>query len=410
MSGLPEHPFGRVEADGTVYVTDNGTERQVGQFPDGTPQEALDYFVRKYDDLAGQVQLLEQRARSGANPNDVSKSVSLLRSQVEDAAAVGDLQALRDRLAKLSDEVAELGEQQQEAHQQAVAEAIAHRETIVVAAEELAAQDPAKIQWKQTSAKLDELFASWQEHQRTGPRLPKAEANALWKRFRTARTHIDGERRKFFAKLDAEHKQARDAKQAIIARAEALAPRGADGVPEYRRLLDEWKAAGRAGRKHDDALWAKFKAAGDVLFQAKAEVDARDNEEFQANLKSKLAILDDAQPILEMTDRKAAREKLTDIQRRWDEVGRVPRANFREVEDRLRSVEQHVRKLDDEHWANSNPEKQARQSGMAAQLNDAIAKLEKELADAKASGDERAIREAQEALSARQSWLKVIGG
>lgn len=410
MSGLPEHPFGRVEADGTVYVTDNGTERQVGQFPDGTPQEALDYFVRKYDDLAGQVQLLEQRARSGANPNDVSKSVSLLRSQVEDAAAVGDLQALRDRLAKLSDEVAQLGEQQQEAHQQAVGEAIAHRETIVVAAEELAAQDPAKIQWKQTSAKLDELFASWQEHQRTGPRLPKAEANALWKRFRTARTHIDGERRKFFAKLDAEHKQARDAKQAIIARAEALAPRGADGVPEYRRLLDEWKAAGRAGRKHDDALWAKFKAAGDVLFQAKAEVDARDNEEFQANLKSKLAILDDAQPILEMTDRKAAREKLTDIQRRWDEVGRVPRANFREVEDRLRAVEQHVRKLDDEHWANSNPEKQARQSGMAAQLNDAIAKLEKELADAKASGDERAIREAQEALSARQSWLKVIGG
>lgn len=410
MSGLPEHPFGRVEADGTVYVTDNGTERQVGQFPDGTPQEALDYFVRKYDDLAGQVQLLEQRARSGANPNDVSKSVSLLRSQVEDAAAVGDLQALRDRLAKLSDEVAQLGEQQQEAHQQAVAEAIAHRETIVVAAEELAAQDPAKIQWKQTSAKLDELFASWQEHQRTGPRLPKAEANALWKRFRTARTHIDGERRKFFAKLDAEHKQARDAKQAIIARAEALAPRGADGVPEYRRLLDEWKAAGRAGRKHDDALWAKFKAAGDVLFQAKAEVDARDNEEFQANLKSKLAILDDARPILEMTDRKAAREKLTDIQHRWDEVGRVPRANFREVEDRLRAVEQHVRKLDDEHWANSNPEKQARQSGMAAQLNDAIAKLEKELADAKASGDERAIREAQEALSARQSWLKVIGG
>lgn len=410
MSGLPEHPFGRVEADGTVYVTDNGTERQVGQFPDGTPQEALDYFVRKYHDLAGQVQLLEQRARSGANPNDVSKSVSLLRSQVEDAAAVGDLQALRDRLAKLGDEVAQLGEQQQEAHQQAVAEAIAHRETIVVAAEELAAQDPAKIQWKQTSAKLDELFASWQEHQRTGPRLPKAEANALWKRFRTARTHIDGERRKFFAKLDAEHKQARDAKQAIIARAEALAPRGADGVPEYRRLLDEWKAAGRAGRKHDDALWAKFKAAGDVLFQAKAEVDARDNEEFQANLKSKLAILDDAQPILEMADRKAAREKLTDIQRRWDEVGRVPRANFREVEDRLRAVEQHVRKLDDEHWANSNPEKQARQSGMAAQLNDAIAKLEKELADAKASGDERAIREAQEALSARQSWLKVIGG
>lgn len=410
MSGLPEHPFGRVEADGTVYVTDNGTERQVGQYPDGTPQEALDYFVRKFDDLAAQVLLLEQRARAGANPNDVAKSVSHLNSQIQDAAAVGDLQSLRDRLGKLSGEVAELGEQQQEAQQQAVAEALAHRESIVVAAEELAAQNPANIQWKQTTAKIDELFAQWQEHQKTGPRLPKNDANALWKRFRTARTHLDGERRKFFAKLDADHKQARDAKQAIIERAEALAPKGADGVAEYRRLLDDWKAAGRAGRKHDDALWAKFKAAGDVLFQAKAEVDARDDEEFQANLEQKLAILNDAEPILKMTDRKAAREKLSDIQRRWDEVGRVPRAQFKQVEDRLRNIEQHVRKLDDEHWANSNPEKQARQTGMAAQLNDAIAKLEQDLADAKAKGNAKAIKEAEEALSARQAWLKVIGG
>lgn len=410
MSGLPEHPFGRVDADGSVFVTDNGSERQVGQFPDGTPQEALDYFVRKYDDLAAQVQLLEQRARAGANPNDIAKSVAHLLEQLEQAQAVGDLQSLRDRLGKLSGEVAELGEQQQEAQQQAVAEAIAYRESIVVAAEELAAQAPEKIQWKQTSAKLDELFTSWQTHQKTGPRLPKADANALWKRFRTARTHLDGERRKFFAKLDADHKQARDAKQAIIERAEALAPKGADGVPEYRRLLDEWKAAGRAGRKHDDALWAKFKAAGDVLFQAKAEVDARDNEEFHANLEQKLTILDDAAPIMSMTDRKAAREKLNEIQRRWDEVGRVPRANFKEVEDRLRTVEQHVRKLDDEHWANTNPEKQARQSGMAAQLNEAIAKLERDLEAAKAKGDARAIKDAEEALNARQAWLKVIGG
>ena len=51
MSELPQHPFGRVEADGTVYVTDGGEERQVGQYPDGTPEEALAYFTRKYDCL-----------------------------------------------------------------------------------------------------------------------------------------------------------------------------------------------------------------------------------------------------------------------------------------------------------------------------------------------------------------------
>jgi hypothetical protein len=285
-----------------------------------------------------------------------------------------------------------------------------YRESIVVEAETLAAQDPSSIQWKQTSAKVEELFAKWQDHQKTGPRLPKADANALWKRFRVARTTLDTERRKFFAHLDSEHRAARDAKQDIIARAEALAPKGADGVPEYRRLLDEWKTVGRAGRKHDDALWAKFKAAGDVLYQAKAEVDAQDDAEYQENLTLKLAILDDAKPILDITDRRQARERLNHVQDRWDAVGRVPRDRFRDVEEQLRRIEAHVRKLDDDHWANSNPEKQARQSGMTSQLHDAIAKLEADVAAAKESGNPKQLKEAEEALAARQAWLRAIEG
>lgn len=410
MSELPQHPHGRVEADGTVYVTDRGEERQVGQYPDGTPEEALAYFVRKFDDLAGQVSLLEQRVRSGASPADVAKAVDHLTAQLDDANAVGDLGALRTRLGALGGAVEELTAEQQEEQKALLAEALAYREGIVIEAEKLAAQNPASIQWKQTSAKVEALFAQWQQHQKEGPRLPKGEANALWKRFRTARTHLDGERRKFFAELDAQHKTARDAKQRIIERAEALAPKGADGVAEYRQLLDEWKQVGRAGRKHDDALWAKFKAAGDVLFQAKHEIDARDNEEFRANLDAKLALLDEANPILELSDRVAARQQLNGIQRRWDEIGRVPRDRFKEIEERLRRIEAHVRKLDDDHWANTNPEKQARQSGMSSQLQEAIAKLEQELADAQAGGDAKKIAAAQEALDARRSWLKAIGG
>jgi polyhydroxyalkanoate synthesis regulator phasin len=410
MTGLPEHPFGRVEEDGSVFVTEDGQERQVGQYPDGTPQEALDYFVRKFDDLAAQVSLLEQRSRAGANSNDIARSVAALRGQLDGAAAVGDFASLRGRLDALKGEVAELSEKQQAEHREALGEALAYRETIVVEAEQLAAQDPASIQWKQTSAKVEELFARWQDHQKTGPRLPKGDANALWKRFRVARTTLDTERRKFFAHLDTEHRAARDAKQSIIERAEALAPKGADGVPEYRRRLDEWKTVGRAGRKHDDALWAKFKAAGDVLYQAKAEVDARDDEEYQENLTLKLAILDDAKPILDLTDRRQARERLNQIQDRWEAVGRVPRDRFRDVEEQLRRIEQHVRKLDDDHWANSNPEKQARQSGMASQLHEAIAQLESEVTEARASGDAKRIKEAEEALSARQAWLRAVEG
>ena len=391
-----------------MYVREGDGERVVGEYPDGTAEEALAYFERKYTDLAGQVGLLEQRARRGAPANDVAKSVANLRTAVEGANAVGDLASLLTRLEALGGTVEELTEQQSAEAKAAVENAIAERTAIVEEAEALAAQDPERTQWKQTTAALDALFARWQAHQHDGPRLPKNEANELWKRFRAARSTIEHNRKAFFAELDSQHRDVRSRKNALIEQAERLIPLGADGVPEYRRLLDQWKLAGRAGKKNDDALWARFKAAGDAIYAAKAEVDARDNVEYEANLQLKLQLLEEAEPLLKEKDRETARAALLSIQERWDAIGRVPRDQVRPIEDRLRKVEAAVRRLDEEHWEKNDPEKKARSEGLASQLNAAIAKLEQELADAQASGDAAKVKAAQEALDARKIWLDAL--
>ncbi|MFF2390325.1 DUF349 domain-containing protein [Agromyces sp. NPDC058064] len=410
MTESDQQPWGRVDETGTVFVRTSDGEREVGQYPDATPEEALAYFERKYADLAGQVGLLEQRVRRGAPAADVAKAVSTLTESVAGAHAVGDLESLSRRLEALSGTTKELTEQQQAEAKAALAGAIAERTAIVEQAEALAAQDPAKTQWKQATAELDALFASWQRHQQDGPRLPKNEANELWKRFRAARSTIEQHRKAFFAELDAAHRDVRTRKQRLIERAEALAPRGADAVGDYRSLLDEWKQAGRAGKKLDDQLWAKFKAAGDVLFNAKAEIDAKDDEEYRANLEEKLALLTEAEALLTETDAKKARSELNRVQRKWDEIGKVPRDQVRAVEDRLRKVENHVRSLEDERWQREDPEKKARSEGMLGQLNDAIEKLEAEVAAAEAAGDAKAAAAAREALDARRAWLKAVGG
>jgi hypothetical protein len=402
-------PWGRVDETGTVFVREAEGERAVGQYPDGTPEEALAYFERKYIELAGQVTLLEQRAKRGAPAADVAKAVRALSGNVTTANAVGDLASLQVRLDALSGTVTELTEKQSEESKAAIDAAIAERTALVVEAETLAAQDPAKAQWKQVTASLDDIFARWQKHQADGPRLPKNEGNDLWKRFRAARATIDTHRKAFFSELDSVHRDARTKKQALVEKAEALAPKGADGVPAYRTLLDEWKLAGRAGKKFDDALWAKFKAAGDALYSAKSEIDAKDNEEFEANLALKLELLTEAEPLLTETDRVKAKDAILSIQRRWDKIGKVPRDKVKTVEDRLRKVETAVRKLDEDHWQKSDPEKQARSQGFSSQLQDAIAKLERELEDAKASKDKKKIADAQEALDARKVWLNALG-
>jgi hypothetical protein len=401
-------PWGRVDETGTVFVREESGERAVGQYPDGSPEEALAYFERKYVELAGQVTLLEQRTKRAASASDVSKAVKALSATIATANAVGDLASLQRRLEALSGAVSELTEKQNEETKAAVAAAVAERTALVVEAETLAAQDPAKAQWKQVTATIDEIFARWQKHQADGPRLPKNESNDLWKRFRAARSTIDTHRKAFFSELDAVHRDARTRKQELVERAEALVEKGVDGIPAYRGLLDEWKLAGRAGKKLDDSLWAKFKAAGDVLYSAKSEVEAVDNVEFEANLALKLELLEEAEPLLTATDRAKARDTLVSIQRRWDTIGKVPRDKVKVVDDRLRKVEAAVRKLDEDHWQKSNPEKQARSEGLASQLHDAIAKLERELETAKASGDKKKVAEAQEALDARKLWLGAI--
>ncbi|MDO7882042.1 DUF349 domain-containing protein [Antiquaquibacter soli] len=401
-------PWGRVDETGTVFVREAEGERAVGQYPDGTPEEALAYFERKYTELAGQVTLLEQRARRGAPAADIAKTVSSLSSSIAGANAVGDLASLQRRLEALGGTVSELTEKQSEEARAAVAAALVEREALVAEAEKLAAQDPAKAQWKQVTAAIDDIFARWQKHQAEGPRLPKNEANELWKRFRAARTTIDTHRKAFFAELDSVHRDARAAKQRLVERAEALVPQGADGIGAYRSLLDEWKRAGRAGKKVDDSLWAKFKAAGDAIYAAKSEIDARDNVEFEANLALKLELLAEAEPLLTETDRAKAKDALLKIQTRWDAIGKVPRDQVRVIEDRLRKVEAAVRKLDEEHWNRTNPERQEREQGFLGQLNEAIAKLERELDDAKASGDKKKIAAAQEALDARRAWLGAL--
>ncbi|MGC0370864.1 polyhydroxyalkanoate synthesis regulator phasin [Microbacterium sp. SLBN-111] len=408
----PVEPWGRVDEDGTVSVREGAEWRVVGQYPDGTPDEALAYYTRKFADLAGEVTLLEVRhRRGGASASDLRSTAATVRAKVDGAAAVGDLAALLERLDALTAELAEATETEAAAAKEAVDDAVRERTEIVEQAEALAARDPQSVQWKQMTTDMSALFDRWQAHQQNGPRLPKSTAQQLWRRFRDARATVDRHRREFFSALDETHKSARDAKTRLVERAEALAPRGEDGIPAYRDLLDEWKASGRAGRKVDDALWARFKAAGDALYGARIERETADAEASKEKIEQKRALLAEAAPIVDEKNLATARQKLTAIQRQWDEIGRIfPRDKERTLDDELRKIEQSVRAREDADWKRNDPEQKARANDMTRQLTDAIEKLEAELAAAQAKGDKRAAAQASEALEARRTWLRALGG
>ena len=61
---LVETGFGRVDDNGNIYVVDAGVERLIGSQPELSPTDALALYVKKYDDLAASVRLLEQRVKA----------------------------------------------------------------------------------------------------------------------------------------------------------------------------------------------------------------------------------------------------------------------------------------------------------------------------------------------------------
>lgn len=402
--------WGRVTEDGTVEVREGESWRVVGQYPDGTSDEALAYFVRKYEDIAFKVAALEQRHQAGgASASDLSKQARKLMEEATDAAAVGDLASLRDRLNALTSSLSEKSEQEAAQAKELVDQAIAERTALVERAEAIAARDLSKVQWKQVTAELAELFDAWQAQQQNGPRLSKGISQQLWKRFRDARAVVDKERRAFYSELDDVHKAARDVKTRLVERAEALAPRGVDGIPAYRSLLDEWKAAGRSGRKVDDALWVRFKAAGDALYGARAEQAAAEEADSAPKIEARHALLEEAKAVADEPDIKRARALLTRIQRDWDEIGRIfPREKERALDDRLRVIEQALKAREEVDWKRNNPETRARAGDMSRQLQEAIEKLEAEKAAAEKAGDAKAAKAAADALDARRAWLNAL--
>jgi hypothetical protein len=403
--------FGRVDEEGTVYVREEAGERVVGQFPGATSDEALALYVRRFLDLQAKVALFEARlTATDLSVKEIDQTLARLTDELAEPAAVGDLDGLRARLDALRTTAAErraVAEAERAAAREA---AVAARTEIVEQAERVASTDPSRIQWRPAGEQLRTLLDQWKEAQRTGPRLDRPTEEALWKRFSHARTTFDRERRHFFAELETRNASAKSAKEALVAEAEKLQTSTDWGATAgaFRDLMTQWKAAGRASRADDDALWARFRAAQDAFFAARDAQAAMTDTEFRANLEVKESILVEAEALVPVTDLAAAKQALRSIQDRWEAAGKVPRGDIQRIEGRLRAVETAVRDADQNQWRRTNPETRARAEGAAAQLEQAIAGLEADLAKAEAAGDARRIADARAALDARRSWLEQV--
>lgn len=399
---------GRVDADNNVYVLDNGSERKVGQYPGVSRDEALAYFERKFHELESNVRILEQRIKNKADAISIAKAAQKLSVDLVEPAAVGNLQDLRERVANITPNIEQLKKDKAEASERVTKEAIKIRTEIATKAQALADKDPQKTQWKIASKQMTELFEQWQLSQKTAPKVPRKDSEQIWKQFSQARTKFEANKRAFFSALTAESKNVRAKKTALVAQAEALDAKGSDSSMDYRKLLDQWKLSGRSQGSQDDALWERFKTAGDNIYARKKEILAKESVEFQANYETKIAVITEAEKLDPSINLAEAKKQLLSLQAKYEKAGKVPKDKMKETDSRMKTVEKKFKDFEQEQWRASDPAAIERTNSVVSQLLDSIEKLEKELAGAEASNDPSRITKAKEALQARKSWLEVV--
>ncbi|HET8971537.1 MAG TPA: DUF349 domain-containing protein, partial [Candidatus Nanopelagicales bacterium] len=398
VDSVDPHEWGRIDDDGVAYVRTAAGERAIGNWQAGDVEAGLAHFGRKFDDFNTEIALLEARLASGTGDPKATKAQAIaLRDQVESLPAIGDLDNAAVRL-EIVIGVAEA------AIAGASTARIAARNAAIKAKEDLCAEAEGlaeSTQWKSTGDRLKAIVDEW----RTIRGIDRKTDDALWKRFAKARDAFTRRRGSHFAELDKQRGAAKDAKEELIKRAEALSDASDWGetAAKYRTLMDEWKATGRAPRDVEDALWARFRAAQEKFFSRRNKVFSDRDAEFAANAATKEKLLAEAEKIDPAAGLDQAKAKMRSIHERWEAAGKVPRERIRELDQRLKTIEDRLKVAEDRHWRRTDPETEAR----VAQFRARVESFQAQAAKARASGDERKAKQAETQAKQWEEWLET---
>lgn len=386
--------FGRVDAEGNVYLTTPDGEVIVGQWAAGEPAEGLAFFGRKYDDLVVEVDLLTARIADGRSSGEQATAVvTKVREAIEARSFVGDIVALTtkcDALEAAASAAREQAKERRAAERQAV---LVQRRALAEEAESL--QD--STSWKATTERYAAIVEEW----KVLPRGDRSAEQELWKRISAARTSFDKRRRQHFSELDSQRKETISGKRELIARAEALAV-STDWQrtsKQLRDLLEEWKRMPRASRSDEEKLWKRFKAAQDAFYAARNAEQEAAEEALRPNVEVKEALVVEAEALLPVTDLGAAKKALRGIQERWDRTGDVPRSERSRLDSRLKKVEDAVRSQEDAAWKAS--------TGTVATdaFTEALQRLESKRDAAAARGDAKAAADLEQQIASTKALM-----
>lgn len=189
--------------------------------------------------------------------------------------------------------------------------------------------------------RLQDLHAKWRE---IGP-VVKELREDVWNTFKESSTHINSRYQAYFEERKAKEAENETAKTALC---EVVEAEDTASLTSYKlwdeatkRMLEaqeKWRTLGFASKKVNNQLFARFRAACDKFFAAKAAFYQSVRDGLNENLAKKIALCEQAEALKESEDWVKTAESITALQRRWKEIGAVGRKQSDAVWTRFQSA------------------------------------------------------------------------
>ena len=189
---------------------------------------------------------------------------------------------------------------------------------------------------EKAARELHEIQERWKQV----AEAPRAQAQALWHRYRQAADPIQAKAREFFAHRAEERGENLRAKLALIERAEALAD-STDWIKtaeELKKLQAEWQQIGPVPRQDTRDTWRRFREACDRFFTRRNADLAERKETWAANLAKKEALCARAEELAASRDWDRAAAEVRRLQAEWKTIGPVRRNKSETIWARFRAA------------------------------------------------------------------------
>jgi len=189
--------------------------------------------------------------------------------------------------------------------------------------------------------KLQQLHQDFRE---TGP-VASDLREQIWTRFKDASTVINKRHQEFFEARKQKEEENLTKKTAICETIEGFDLEGLKTFAEWNAISEkittlqaEWKTIGYAPQKMNTKIFERFRAACDNFFTRKNEYFQTVRENLNQNYALKLELVEKAEALKDSTDWKATTDALVELQKKWKEIGTVPKKYSDQIWERFNTA------------------------------------------------------------------------